>query len=219
MTLCPCDGSIDEAYNDVIESVEQAMTGNPAKVCAGLRRKMQVFAKNHRFEDAAVIRDRWLALERALNERLVWVALQDAEVIRAHDNRGTAVVINRGALELCSTSESQEPLPQIPSAREDRPPSMARLDEAMLIWKFLSSGTAKLRYVSGVLSLPASRMPDVHSAYATTDPESTGESGRNSTTPSSVTTPSTRTSDRNPPIRIGSKPLTTMTWVPTSASG
>ena len=219
MTMCPCDGSSDEIYRDVVESVEQAMTGDPATVFAGLERKMRVFATNHRFEDAAAIRDRWLALEKVLSERRAWIALQDAGVIRAHDNRGTAVVINRGVLEMCATSETQDPLPQVPRVREDRPTSMAQLDEAMLIWKFLSSGTAILRHVSGILALPASRMPDIHGAYATDDPGSTVESGRSRTTPSWVTTPRTRTSDRNPPTRIGSKPFTTMTWVPTSASG
>jgi hypothetical protein len=176
---------------------------------------MRLFADNHRFEDAAAVRDRWLALDRSLNERRAWTALQDAELIKARDRSGTNVLINRGVLEMCTVRGKQDPLPPAPREWTEHATSMADLDEAMLIWRWLTSGDTSLVHVSGTFATSSVRVADIRDVYATDDPGVTDESGRSNTTPASVTMPRTRTSERKPPTRMGSKPFTTTTWVPT----
>lgn len=219
MSVCPCDGGSDGSYTAIVADVLRAMDGDPQSVFDGIGRKMHLFARHHRFEDAAAVRDRWTGLARAIHERRVWDALGDAGVIEACDASGSTFVIDAGRLATSYPTGSQAPLPTAPRARNALPTSMAELDEAILIWNWLTGGDAELVAVSGSLTLPASPIPDIHDLQATGAPGSTEVSGLSRTTPSSVRTPSTRTSERKPPTRIGSKPVTTMTWVPTNASG
>lgn len=216
---CPCDGKSDSAYADVVRTVELTMSGDSEAVAAGLARKMRLFAQHQRFEDAAAVRDRWLALNRALNERLAWTALQDACVVAARDKSGTRVTINRGTLESCEPAGSQRTLPTAPSDRVARPRTMAELEEAMIIWRWLTADGVALDNVSGQLSLPVANVVEILDCYETEEPGATSDSGRSKTTPLSVSAPRTSTSERKPPTRNGSNPVTTTTWVPTNASG
>jgi DNA polymerase-3 subunit epsilon len=65
--LSPCDGSADvEAYAMEVSHVRRAMTGDPEDLVKKIRAHMVDLARNERFEDAAVWRDRLTGFLRAV---------------------------------------------------------------------------------------------------------------------------------------------------------
>jgi hypothetical protein len=150
--------------------------------------------------------------------------LQDAGRVVAVGGDGTVVAVNRGALESTWKANTNPPLAEPVHNVIDQPTSMAQVDEAMLLWKWLSADGVELVETTGALTFPAHHIAPVaiggHGRRQATEvPGRTGSSGRSKTTPRSVIAPMTRTSDRKPPTRIGSKPVTAITWDPTRSSG
>jgi len=223
VATCPCSGGVsDDRYAVIVDQLIARIETDPSALFDQIEERMLVFAKHERFEDAAAVRDRWGALARALEARHRWRSLQDAGRIVATDTAGVAVAINRGTLEATWLAGAQPPLPRIIGSHEPHAASMVHLDEAMLLWKWLTSDGVTLNEVSGTLALPRGRItaakPKDH-RQATAVPDGTSRSGRRRTTPPSVTAPMTRTSDLNPPTRIGANPVTATTSVPMRSSG
>jgi hypothetical protein len=217
-STCPCSGTDDARYASVVTGFEHALATDPAVLFEGLARKMATFARHQRFEEAADVRDRWDALKRAIEDARAWGALQDAGIVVASDGDGISALINRGYLHQTWQTTSQRPFRPETMPPRNRPETMAEMEEARLIWKWLTAPDVRFEEISGTLSLPVGRLPDAMTVQATEVPGGTSSSGRSSTVPLSVGIPRTSTSERNPPTRMGANPATTMTWVPTRSS-
>ncbi len=211
---CPRSGGIGRPqYADTVADLRDSIERDPEPLFRGLAHKMATFASHRRFEDAAAVRDRWDALARTLERRRAWRSLIDAGTITAHDGAGVTVRITSGSMDGCWPPDTQEPLPPVGPVTTGpvHPETMARYDEAVLLWKWLERPDVRLVDVTGTLVVPAARVRGPSGAQATSDPGSTDRSGRRSTTPSGVNTPMTSTSDTKPPTRIGSNPVTATT--------
>ena len=220
---CPCSGGIQsDRYLALVDQLIARIDLDPSGIFARLQQRMLLLADHQRFEDAAAVRDRWTALASALLARRRWRWFQDAGRVVVDNDEGFTVAINRGRMESLWRTEEQDPLPEPVGPMLEQPASMAAFDEAALLWKWLEAGAVRLVESTGTPSTPAWPIPSVPGrarAQATVDPGGTSESGRRRTTPLSVNAPMTRTSERKPPTRMGSKPVAATTWVPTRSSG
>ncbi len=214
--MCPCQGDRDRAYAEVIAHVLRAMTDDPGSILTDVAALMQRFVGHARFEDAAAVRDRWMAFLRASHDRRLWLSLRRAGTIVATDEtEGVTAVISDGALSTIGPREISSPLTLSQPRLNDLPTSMSVLEEARLVWAWLDRPSVTIDEVTGEWTEPACPIPTMEALQATLDPGGTGTSGRSRTTPSSVSAPITKTSERNPPTRSGSNPATTTTWEPT----
>lgn len=177
-----------------------------------VRSRMDRLAQAKRFEEAALVRDRWASLRRAIQRNRIWHALQNAGLVEASGPEGASVLIEHGRMVASWPTTGVRPL-LVLSATNDaiHPPSMAAIDEALLLWKWLTRSSVQIVSLEGSLALPAWEIPDLTSRQATRVPGGTERSGTSSTTPSSVSPPMTRTSERKPPTLIGSNPVTATT--------
>jgi DNA polymerase-3 subunit epsilon len=166
--VCPCDGSM--STDDYAPIVDELINGiiEPVLLIGLTRSRMQRLAELHRFEDAALVRDRWISLTRAIHRNRVWNAFQDAGKIEASGPGGVTLLISHGRMEVAWPSASTRPH-ALTSATEPsaHPPSMAAIDEALLLWQWLARSPARIASVDGVLALPASEIPDLSSFRAT----------------------------------------------------
>lgn len=218
-SLCPCTGGLDDQYATEMTHLERTMTMDPNRAFGRMKEKLVRLVDHQRYEDAAAVRDRWAALARALDDRRIWESLRSAGSITAVGHDGFRFHIQGCRLVAVDARDGQQQLPTHDEGHPSRfPQSMVAMEEARLIWSWLMRLGSVLESVTGTLSSPAFRVPEVGDFQATDVPGSTASSGRRSTTPPPVTAPTTSTSDRNPPTRIGSRPATTTTWLPTKAS-
>lgn len=68
--LGPCAGAITrEKYADAVEKMKKFLSGKRRALLAQLRREMQRLAKDERFEQAALIRDKIFALEKFFGQK------------------------------------------------------------------------------------------------------------------------------------------------------
>ncbi|MFZ5584987.1 MAG: excinuclease ABC subunit UvrC [Thermodesulfobacteriota bacterium] len=84
----PCAGRISpEAYRELVKQVETFFAGQGEMVAEDIMRAMQAAAAAERFEEAAILRDRWQALSRTLErQRVAKAAGEDADVIALHED-------------------------------------------------------------------------------------------------------------------------------------
>lgn len=76
VACCPCRGHTTEAdYAAVVDTVVRGLREEPALLLAPLEARMERLAREERFEEAALTRDRLAALSRALrrNRMLAWL--------------------------------------------------------------------------------------------------------------------------------------------------
>jgi DNA polymerase-3 subunit epsilon len=210
--VCPHEGTMSEAeYDAIVEALMIGLRTDPTHLFAAVMARLRTLVATGRFEDAAACRDNWRALASALDRTRIWRALQSAGTIIAR-NGDALVSVTRGTMTGSWRIGTTQPLPAPAPAPADFPSSMLAADEASLVWKWLMHPDTEVVGVSGELALPPAPIPRLeHLDQATDEPGCTSVSGASSTTPSSVRAPMTRTSERNPPIRIGSRPLTTTT--------
>ncbi|MFM1751652.1 MAG: putative polymerase epsilon subunit [Actinomycetota bacterium] len=70
VALCPCSGTADqEQYRTVVQFVVKALTEDPAPLFALLHDRIKTLALSQRYEEAALTRDRILALQGALHRQ------------------------------------------------------------------------------------------------------------------------------------------------------
>jgi DNA polymerase-3 subunit epsilon len=210
---CPCSGEISsDRYVALVNQLIARIDTDPSAIFERLGERMRLFAEHQRFEDAAAVRDRWTALARSLNARRRWRWFQDAGRVIIAGRDDTMVAVNRGRLESVWSRPEQIPLPEVADVKRDYPATMADFDEAALVWTWIESHGVELVECSGSPATPAWAIPSVPGRTQATDvPGGTLTSGRRSTTPRSPIAPMTRTSDRKPATRIGSKPVTATT--------
>jgi len=207
--VCPCDGTTGpDTYGGIVDELIDGVA-RPALLIERTQERMLRLVDLQRFEDAAAVRDRWKALSRAVERSRVWTTFQQAQHIEASDVDGVSLTIDRGRLAAAWLTSATAPftLPE-PRGQENIPPSMVAIDEAMLLWKWLSKPGTRLLTVEGTLAVPVWAIPKLAGRHAIGVPGGTDLSGIRSTTPLSVSPPITSTSDRKPPTRIGSKPVT-----------
>ncbi|MEN8239151.1 MAG: hypothetical protein ABFR53_08120, partial [Actinomycetota bacterium] len=158
--VCTCDGSISTAayaaiVNDLFDGVQR-----PAALVEVTRARMERLSALQRFEDAAAVRDRWTSLTAAIHRRRVWQAFQESGRIEASDPEGVSLLITHGRMVTAWPSTDTLPLTLAPTTRPlPHPPSMAAIDEAMLLWKWLGRTGVRIVSVGGTLALPAWKLP------------------------------------------------------------
>jgi DNA polymerase-3 subunit epsilon len=160
--VCPCDGSVsEEEYDLIVETVVHGVL-KPETLIGHTRIRMERLAAAQRFEEAALVRDRWVSLARAIHRMRAWRALQDAAQIEAVDAGGNVLLIAHGHMVAAWAQGKPQPLALVQEPGPAvLPPSMTEIDEAMLLWKWLTKGSTKLVSVSGSLTMPAWQIPEL----------------------------------------------------------
>jgi DNA polymerase-3 subunit epsilon len=141
VAVCPCDGSLTEKQYHAI-AVEPLLTGldsRPALLLDPLAARIAKVASDQRFEEAAEMRDRHRALQRALADRQQWRTLEDAGVVWAERSDGEGALIDHGRFVAAWEPGGAPPL--LPAVKgldpTDTPGSVALAQEARLAWKWL----------------------------------------------------------------------------------
>ncbi len=166
VALCPCDGRLDERrYGRVVDTVRSGIEADPSTLLAPLAARMKERAGQHRFEDAAVARDRFRALAAALERRRNWATLFGAGRIWAEDAVGNGAFIDHGRLAASWRSTSRPPLFNVtlsPSAPPTQvPTSVAVQEEAHLVWRWLQRPEVRLIDSAAPLTSPARPVPSI----------------------------------------------------------
>jgi len=161
VSVCPHDGSVSEAdYHAIVEELMNAIDRDAAPIFERAMSRMAMLVEHHRFEDAALVRDRWDALSRALTSRNIWHSLQAAGRIEATGADGVSVIVDRGRLVAAWPRDGQIPLVTAEKVAEGQATvSMTDIEEATLIWRWLGSADVRIIDVNGTLACPSKRMP------------------------------------------------------------
>jgi len=161
-STCPCEGDVSaESYEEIVRGLILSID-RPGNLKAQIETRMHALATRRMFEDAALVRDRWLSLAQALERSRVWSTFQNAGRIRVSGPDGVTLVIDRGRLAAAWPTGTTPPLlPPSAAPPEPRPPSILAIDEAMLLWRWVSSGTVTLEHVDGVFATPSTPVPSL----------------------------------------------------------
>jgi DNA polymerase-3 subunit epsilon len=163
VAVCPCDGSVEErAYGRIVDDLRDALDMRPHDLLQPLAARMLRHAREERFEDAAIIRDRYRAVATALERKRAWRALEDAGRIWAENADGEAVVCDHGRLG--AAWGRRDPIPLLPVAagaptRLGVPPSVALAEEAHLIWRWFTQEGVRIVESDRPVVFPASPVP------------------------------------------------------------
>jgi DNA polymerase-3 subunit epsilon len=168
VAVCPHEGSISEvAYRDIVHDLIEGIDRDCSLLFERLLSRMAVLVDNQRFEDAAQLRDRWETLRRTLAGRRSWNSLQLAGRIEATDADGVSVAIERGRLATAWRSGQQIPLAMSGNPVEaNTTVSMAAVEEAALVWRWLNGTSVRIDNVSGTLTCPTAPIPELRTPAA-----------------------------------------------------
>jgi DNA polymerase-3 subunit epsilon len=160
--ICACDGTTStEDYHKVVDHLIAGIA-DPELLLEATRSRMQRLASLQRFEDAALVRDRWESLTRAIHRSRVWRSLQDAGTVEISGSGGATLIISYGRMDVAWTTGFARPLTLTTLPEPSlHPPSMAAMDEAMLVWKWLSKSGSAAISVDGRLATQATRVPSL----------------------------------------------------------
>jgi DNA polymerase III subunit epsilon len=166
--LGPCTGEADaDQYAGHIATLTRCLDGgDPELLLTPLRQKMQSYAAEQRYEQAALMRDRLEALSRALDDRrrIATICAAGELVLAKPHPRGREITVLRhgqlvsvtvestgGAIQLTPNAPGQDPEPIT------GPPPRHRVDEIRLVARWLDhvAGEAELVAVSGTFASPA----------------------------------------------------------------
>lgn len=147
VTHCPCSGTADHAeYAASVTLTVRAMTGDPGFVVEQLRERMNKLAKQQRFEEAAINRDRLSALLGAIRRTQLFAAL--AEMGRAEITNGdTTWVVADGALVDTRTSTTLTaalPTTALGIVEVGQPTARVHADEALCLARFFDKHAHRL---------------------------------------------------------------------------
>lgn len=160
VALCPCDGTLTpEEYAPVAETIRRGVHERPDLLLDPLTERMERLASDQRYEDAAVVRDRHLALGRALERRRAWQAMQAAGTMEIEGPDGERAVIHRGRMLHAWKAGAHPPLRAALEPEPDEirtvPPDVLTAEEAHLLWKWMTSPGARLVEAEAPFALPA----------------------------------------------------------------
>jgi DNA polymerase-3 subunit epsilon len=143
IAMCPCDGDIDEArYARACDDVRAGIGQEPERLLAPLAERMKARAREQRFEDAALARDRFQSLAASLERRRHWLSLQAAGRLWVEDSEGDGAFVDQGRL--VSTWKAGDGAPLFNVADDDGldptqvPTSVALQEEVQVVWRWLS---------------------------------------------------------------------------------
>ncbi|MCL1592829.1 MAG: DEDD exonuclease domain-containing protein [Actinomycetia bacterium] len=165
-SICPCDGDIStttysSVVRDLIDGIER-----PASLKRSIDERIGALAEHQMYEDAAAVRDRWLSLARAIERSRAWRSLQDAGRVTASGQDGVTLTIDHGSMIAAWRTGETSPLiaPHDDGAFR-QPPDVLALDEAMLLWNWLSAPGVEILGVSGTLAVPSTPVPVLVGAH------------------------------------------------------
>ncbi len=161
VSVCPHDGSVTEAaYHDIVQELIDGIESDAGPLFERLMARMAALIDHQRFEDAAVLRDRWESLSRAIESRRAWESLHRAGHIVAAGPDDVTVAIKQGRLVAAWPHEDQAPLVASGDALEVWPTvTMVAVEEANLVWRWLGGPGIRITSVSGTLATPSARIP------------------------------------------------------------
>lgn len=162
VTRCPCDGALSEHdYRVIVEEVVAGMTTDPDILLAPIVERMNRFANQRRFEEAAWSRDRHNALVRALQGKHRWQALLEAGFLELEDDAGRVATIDHGSFVGTRSPGQRSPLrsSDVDAAGElpEVAPSVQAAEEAEIIWRWIDNHTVRIVEATGPLALPSRR--------------------------------------------------------------
>ncbi len=160
-SVCPHTGRVTEVdYRDIVSELIDARDHDAGPLFERMTSRMARLVEDHRFEDAAMLRDRWNSLNRAFSDHRAWTALQRAGRIDATGPDGVSVAIRQGHLAAAWRHPGQMPLLSgATTADKCHPTSMAESEEAALVWKWLNESEVRLDAVTGTFAYPAAKVP------------------------------------------------------------
>jgi DNA polymerase-3 subunit epsilon len=160
VAVCPCDGSVSDGdYQLVVSELIDGLTSDPRNLLETVEARLQSLVANQRFEEAASCRDSWEVLARALRRQRRWTALQEAGTIVASKN-DVSIAIGYGKMVAAWKDSTSPPLfTQKEQRQKPEPDSMPALDEAMLLWDWISDGDAHVVSITDHLVLPSRPVP------------------------------------------------------------
>lgn len=162
VAACPCDGRLSPAdYRQTVERLLAGLDGSPEILLEPLAERIVDLARGQRFEEAAWVRDRHRALQRTLERRAAWRALQAAGSIHAVGSDGGAI-IEQGRLVAAWGDPERPPLHTLhPPAKEwpEVPTTVVDAAEADLVWKWLMRDDTAIVDISGVEPATAPMLP------------------------------------------------------------
>jgi DNA polymerase-3 subunit epsilon len=148
---CPCSGACPaDEYARTVDQVVRGLDGEPAALLGPLERRMHALARDERFEEAAISRDRLAALARALErERLVHAA-RAAGRVTIEDAHGTVEIV---------AGRLAGDLPAPPPPAPGTPPGRDEIDELLVVARYLFGRPRGSRLVHRAEGLLASAFP------------------------------------------------------------
>ncbi len=164
VAMCPCDGTLTRhAYDPVVEQIIAGIESDPALLLTPLADKMYSLAAEQRFEEAAWVRDRHLALGRAIEKERRWRALTGAGRIELESLDGEHVVMDGGRFTASWGSDGQAPLipPPIAPVQTAVPPDVQVAEEADLIWRWMNERPLLLVDSQHGFGLPSRPVPEL----------------------------------------------------------
>jgi DNA polymerase-3 subunit epsilon len=162
VSTCPCAGLVSaDEYAAIAARAADAMTHDPAPVLDALAEKMRACAKQGRFEDAAIVRNRASALVRAVERQRRIDALLAAGRLEVEVDGGGAIV-DGGVLVAAWPRGAAAPPPELglwPTS-EGRFVSKETAAEILCIASFVERRSTAVRVVSfdGVFDWPRGRL-------------------------------------------------------------
>jgi DNA polymerase-3 subunit epsilon len=154
VATCPCSGSCgDDDYARLVGQVVRGLDDDPAALLGPLEQRMHALARDERFEEAAMTRDRLAALARALERQRLVRAARAAGRVRIEDAYG-ALEIDHGRL----ADGSPVAAPDDPAA----PPRRDEIDELLVVARYLfgpSRGGRVVREAGGLLASSIPPLP------------------------------------------------------------
>jgi len=161
MAACPHNESVTVPdYLDIVHEVVRRIGHDSRPLLDRVRLRIAALVDNQRFEDAVLVRDRWIALRTAIISQRRWMALQQAERILATGADGVAAAIDRGRL--TAVLRAGEPAALVPTVVSDAKPfaeTMADMEEAGLVWRWLAAPGVTIEEVTGTLGCPSIEVP------------------------------------------------------------
>jgi DNA polymerase-3 subunit epsilon len=161
---CPCSGTADAArYGEAVEMVRRGLGGEPDVLLAPLRERMLTLARNHRFEEAASVRDRAQALAGAIKRQRMMDNLRQAGEFEIAIG-DIAFHVDQGRLldsRIEGTLSLGLALPPPPPSPPGSPLSRDASDETLCIARYLEANSQRVRLLrcSGEWSHPVAPVP------------------------------------------------------------
>jgi DNA polymerase-3 subunit epsilon len=161
---CPCAGGVpSDTYQSMVDEVVAALTGDPHPLFAKLGARLSRLAAQHRFEEAAELRDGAAALSRALERQRRYDALRTAGQMRVELPGGAWAVIDGGILRHAGRGEGtlfDGAAPDAGARPPHEPVPRHLVDELATVAAWLDGRATSTRLVrcEGGWALPAARL-------------------------------------------------------------